>query len=190
MVTPTYVEPATVQNTLTPVAPLEPAPELSGTWGPLAPMGSHLRLQAAGGHRAAVVPLKPGLYLVAEIPEAQARSEFGAAAVLAPMVIKAATRALTQSQGGQQGTGPQLIQAAHRLLAPPQGMAQPAPTQAVVVQPVPVQAQPVYQAQALALPAPVQPQPAPAPVLGQWVEAEDLAGALGFDPGDPWGSRR
>ena len=182
VVTATYEEPMAAPNTLTPVAPLEPAPELAGQWSPLAPMGAHLRLQAAAGHRAAVVPLRPGLYLVAEIPDAQARSEFGAAAVLAPMVIKAATRALTQGQEGQPAVGPQLLQAAQRLLAPPQGMAQPAPAQP---------AYPAYQPQPIALPAPAQPMlPAPAPVLGQWVEAEDLAGALGFEAGSPWGSRR
>jgi len=85
----------------------EPEPEWMGAarraqlparWSPPARMGRHMRLQARKGHRAAVVELKPGLYLVAELPEHVARSEFGVASVLAPLVVKAASKAIQRRQ--------------------------------------------------------------------------------------------
>ena len=57
-------------------------------------MGPHLRIQAAEGYRAAVIELKPGLFIVAEVPEHVARSEFGIAPLLAPLVVRAATKAI------------------------------------------------------------------------------------------------
>jgi hypothetical protein len=45
-------------------------------------MGRKLRIQAAVGHRASGVDLKPGLYLIAELPEAVTRTEFGVAPLL------------------------------------------------------------------------------------------------------------
>jgi hypothetical protein len=41
-----------------------------------------------------VLELRPGLYLVAEVPEEKARDEFGFAPVLVPMVIRAARHAI------------------------------------------------------------------------------------------------
>lgn len=76
-------------------------------WGPNVRMGRHLRIQAATGHRAAVIDLKPGLYLVAEIPEAVTRTEFGFAPLLAPLMIRAAKKAIDGPQEGQpQRRGP------------------------------------------------------------------------------------
>ena len=63
-------------------------------WGPTVRMGRNLRIQAARGHRAAVVDLRPGLDLVAEIPEAVTRTEFGLAPLLAPLIVTAAKKAL------------------------------------------------------------------------------------------------
>ncbi len=71
-------------------------------WGPQVRMGRHLRIQAALGHRAAVIDLKPGLYLVAEIPEAVSRTEFGIAPLLAPLMMRAAKKAIDQPEDGQQ----------------------------------------------------------------------------------------
>ncbi len=85
----------------------EPEPEWMGAartaqlparWSPPARMGRNMRLQARQGHRAAVIELKPGLYLVAELPEQVARSEFGVASVLAPLVVKAASKAIQHRQ--------------------------------------------------------------------------------------------
>ncbi len=72
--------------------------QLPARWSPPAKLGRHMRLQAQQGHRAAVIELKPGLYLVAELPEQVARSEFGVAAVLAPLVVKAASKAIQHRQ--------------------------------------------------------------------------------------------
>ena len=74
------------------------AAQLPARWSPPAKMGRHLRLQAVQGHRAAVIELKPGLFLVAELPEQVARSEFGVASVLAPLVVKAASKAIQHRQ--------------------------------------------------------------------------------------------
>lgn len=71
---------------------LQPVP--AAPWGPAVRMGNHLRVQAAVGHRAAVISLRPGLYLVAELPEEAMRPEFGVLPLLAPMIVKAATNTL------------------------------------------------------------------------------------------------
>ena len=77
-------------------------------WSPPARMGTHLRIQAQAGHRAAVVELKPGLYLVAQVPEQATRPEIGLAPLLAPLMVKAARRVMAnrqarQAQAQQQG---------------------------------------------------------------------------------------
>ena len=68
------------------------------SWGPSVPMGRRLRIQAALGYRAAVIELKPGLYLVAEVPDAVTRQEFGLAPLLAPMMMRAARRSMDEPQ--------------------------------------------------------------------------------------------
>jgi hypothetical protein len=75
-------------------------------WGPNVRMGKNLRIQAASGHRAAVIDLKPGLYLVAELPEAVARTEFGFAPLLAPLMIKAAKKAIDSGKKDPEKRGP------------------------------------------------------------------------------------
>ncbi len=72
--------------------------QLPARWSPPAKLGRHMRLQARQGHRAAVIELRPGLFLVAELPERVARSEFGVASVLAPLVVKAASKAIQHRQ--------------------------------------------------------------------------------------------
>jgi len=67
-------------------------------WGPNVRMGTHLRIQAEGGHRAAIIDLKPGLFLVAEIPDAVTRTEFGFAPLLAPLMVRAAKKAIENGQ--------------------------------------------------------------------------------------------
>jgi hypothetical protein len=63
-------------------------------------VGPKVRVQAQRGTRAAVIALRPGLYLVAELPEQVAKSEFGALPLLAPMMVNAARRALVEDDGG------------------------------------------------------------------------------------------
>ena len=156
-------------------------------WSPLVRMGPTFRIQAAQGYRAAVVPLKPGLFLVAELPEAVARSEFGIAPLLAPLVVRAASRAITkppeqrllpkllkrQQQGqGQQGGG-QGRAFLQRVFRPNQGQGRPL---------LPMLRR-QGQAQRQLVPAPGsghgQSQLLPAPALGRWVDHDDLAGLFG-----------
>ena len=73
-------------------------------WGPVVQVGQRLRIQAAVGHRAAVIELKPGLYLIADIPEAVTRTQFGLAPLLAPMMMRAARRSLDEP--GEERRGP------------------------------------------------------------------------------------
>jgi len=123
-------------------------------WSPPARMGTHLRIQAQAGHRAAVVELKPGLYLVAQVPEQATRPEIGLAPLLAPLMVKAARRIMAnrkarQAQAQQQGQTAQPqgkgILAMFRHPQPGQpgqpGQPQPAQPQLVQVQPT----QPVAQ---------------------------------------------
>ncbi|MEO0602010.1 MAG: hypothetical protein AAF211_11285 [Myxococcota bacterium] len=77
----------------TELVPLVPE-AASNTWGPMTPVGAHLRLQAHRGFRGAVVELEPGLYLVAEVPNEALRPEFGAIPMLASLLTASAARAL------------------------------------------------------------------------------------------------
>ncbi|MCB9764967.1 MAG: hypothetical protein H6739_34660 [Alphaproteobacteria bacterium] len=90
-----------------PPAELVPAPQWSwgmeDGWGPLVPMSENVRVQAAVGYRAAVIPLREGLCLVAELPDAVTRSEFGFAPLLAPLMVRAATRAMSNGDPAQPG---------------------------------------------------------------------------------------
>ena len=157
-------------------------------WSPLVRMGPTFRIQAAQGYRAAVVPLKPGLFLVAELPEHVARSEFGIAPLLAPLVVRAASRAITKppeqrllprllkrrQQGqGQQQDGGQRRAFLQRVFRPNQGQGRPM---------LPMLRR-QGQAQRQLVPAPGsgqgQNQLLPAPVLGRWVDHDDLAGLFG-----------
>ncbi len=155
-------------------------PPQPASWSPPARMGRHMRIQARAGYRAAIVELKPGLYMVAEVPEQATRPEFGLAPLLAPMMMKAATRVMTrrQAQAQQPQAQPQAAQPQRPgLLA----LLRHPPTQQAQAQPIPVQ-QPVAQ-----LPGPVA-QPAqgqmlmPMPQPVQWAAVEDMSGFVGFFP--------
>ena len=63
-------------------------------WGPFVALGTHLRLQAKDGRRAAAVQLRPGLYLVAEVPGENLKPEFGVVPLLAPLMVAAAQAAI------------------------------------------------------------------------------------------------
>jgi len=163
-------------------------------WSPNVRMGPNFRIQAAQGYRAAVIELKPGLFIVAELPEHVARSEFGIAPLLAPLVMRAATRAIQkppekrllpklfkaarerQAQGGGQGggQGQALLQ---RVFQPKGGQRRPL---------LPMlrrdQAQARPQRQLVPAPGSGHGHSAllPAPALG-WVDDADLAGLFGCD---------
>ena len=142
--------------------PLTGALPAHDPWGPAVRMGRTLRVQAAVGHRAAVIELKPGLFLVAEVPEAALRPEFGFIPLLAPMIMNAATSAI--------GPITQAVQAAqqNRQARPARPPRQHAPTPAApLALPGPVAAQPVAAAPA-------------APVLG-WADDVLVAEVVGCD---------
>jgi hypothetical protein len=63
-------------------------------WGPFVNLGRNVRLQSKVGHRAAVVEIRKGLFLVAEVPEKTLRPEFGVLPLLAPLLVTAARSAL------------------------------------------------------------------------------------------------
>ena len=73
-------------------------------WSPSARLGS-LRIQARRGQRAATIELRPGLYLVAEIPE-KAIAGIGGPVRLAAKVVDAASRALHPKKTVAQIPGP------------------------------------------------------------------------------------
>ncbi len=78
-------------------------PPPSRDWGPVVALGPTMRIQAARNVRAAVVPLRPGLYLVAEVPADVTRTEFGFAPLLAPLIVNAAKQAMGDPSGGRPG---------------------------------------------------------------------------------------
>jgi hypothetical protein len=126
-------------------------------WGPAVRMGRRLRIQAALGSRAAVIDLKPGLYLVAEIPDAVTRTEFG----VAPLMLTAACRAIDEPPRERRGPLASLFR--RRRDEPVRYVQVQAPS---------------------ALPGPVE-QPAavvvPAPDIG-WADDATVAAVYGCDP--------
>ena len=70
------------------------APEADPDWSSPVMLGTRLRVQAALGFRAAVVELKPGMFLVAEMPAEATRPEFGVLPLLAPLMVRAASKAI------------------------------------------------------------------------------------------------
>ncbi len=160
-------------------------------WGPLTRMGRNTRVQAAQGFRAAVIELKPGLFLVAELPEAVTRPEFGFAPLLAPLMMNAAKGAIDTGVQTAQGRGPLASlfrprQAARRPVravrvrrAEAQAAAAPAAPAAPPALPGPVAAP-------LALPGPVAGDGSfvvAAPNLG-WADDHDVATTLGCEACD------
>ncbi|MCB9695136.1 MAG: hypothetical protein H6736_25300 [Alphaproteobacteria bacterium] len=67
-------------------------------WSRHVDLGGHLRVQARRGHRAAIVELRPGLWLVAAVPEETLRTEIGVLPLLAPLLVTAASRAIKQKK--------------------------------------------------------------------------------------------
>jgi hypothetical protein len=138
----------------------------SQAWGPSVAMGRKLRIQAALGYRAAVIELKPGLFLVGEMPEALTRTEFGLAPLLAPMMMTAARRSMDEP-GQRRGPFARLFR--RRQREEPVRYVQ-------VVQPAP-------QAAPLALPGPAEEvvTMVPAPNVG-WADDATVAAAYGCQP--------
>lgn len=156
-------------------------------WSPAVTMGPNLRIQAAAGYRAAVIELKPGLFVVAEVPEHVTRSEFGVLPLLAPLVVSAATKAITNPKPPEQRLLPKLVQAVQQKQAAQPGAspAQPGQAQRLLTtrQPAAAPVSPAPQRQLVPAAGAGHGQTAlmPAPVLGRWVDEDDLAGLFGCD---------
>lgn len=87
-------------------------------FGPLVPLGLHLRVQAEAGHRAAIIALRPGLFLVAEIPEETTRTQIGLAPVLAPLLLRSASKALLQRRPSDPPASPEAATPGTALVKP------------------------------------------------------------------------
>ncbi|MBK7758195.1 MAG: hypothetical protein IPI35_17720 [Deltaproteobacteria bacterium] len=69
----------------------------AGEFGRAAQLGDNSEIATKKGYRAAVIPLRKGLFLVAELPVEATKSEFGVVPLLGPLMVKAAVKALTGS---------------------------------------------------------------------------------------------
>lgn len=67
-------------------------------WGQVSRISNNLRIQPKAGIRAAVMELKPGLYIVAEVPERalEQRDDFGGPVKMATKITEAVKDALTK----------------------------------------------------------------------------------------------
>ena len=75
-----------------------------------AKLGENSVIATQQGVRAAVIPLQKGLYLVAELPAEATKSEFGVVPLLAPMMVKAALKALTSDGDRDREDRPRLLE--------------------------------------------------------------------------------
>ncbi|MCB9779733.1 MAG: hypothetical protein H6742_14305 [Alphaproteobacteria bacterium] len=103
---------------------------LAPPWSPAIALGPNLKMKARKGFRAAVVEVKPGLFVVAEVPERSV--EFGLGPLLlAPALVKTLGRAFRRGQAGQGQAGVQQQSASpapQALPAPQPRAALPGPT--------------------------------------------------------------
>ena len=104
---------------------------LAPPWSPAVALGPNLKMKARKGFRAAVVEVKPGLFVVAEVPERSV--EFGLGPLLlAPALVKTLGRAFRRRQAGQGQPGVQQQQPPSQpaaLPAPPPRAALPGPVE-------------------------------------------------------------
>lgn len=74
-------------------------------WGQISRISANLRIQPKAGLRAAVMELKPGLYIVAEVPERalEERDDLGGAIKMATKITQAVKDALDNPHTNQVG---------------------------------------------------------------------------------------
>ncbi len=101
---------------------------LAPPWSAAIALGPNLKMKARKGFRAAVVEVKPGLFVVAEVPERSV--EFGLGPLLlAPALFKTLGRAFRRDRAGQGQPGVQQQSASPPSLPPPPARpALPGPT--------------------------------------------------------------
>lgn len=95
-----------------PVREEELGVELPRVWSRHTALGPNLRIQARAGFRAAIVEVKPGLFVVAEVPQKSVEIGFGPL-VLAPALVKTVGRVMQQREQRSRQVG-----AAQRPLLP------------------------------------------------------------------------
>ncbi len=71
-------------------------------------LGPNMQIQVRAGFRAAVMEVKPGLYVVAEVPTNAVRQDFGEEVgilplLLAPMIVKAVKKGMERKRAGEDG---------------------------------------------------------------------------------------
>lgn len=76
--------------------------DIAPGWGPKVDLGPHLRVRSRRGYRPAVVEVKPGLYLVAELPDRAVEMGFAPAVMLAPAIARTLARAVRGRQERRQ----------------------------------------------------------------------------------------
>ncbi|MCK6530999.1 hypothetical protein L6R50_26715 [Myxococcota bacterium] len=84
-----------------------PAPAPAPSWGPALPVGEHVQVRAKAGYRAAVLELRPGLYLVGDVP-ADAVAAGAPTDRLAQAMMKGATASLgvrVEARASARGAG-------------------------------------------------------------------------------------
>ncbi len=81
-----------------PPPPPPPSPAPTDAWGPVSRLGSNIRIQAGNGHRAAILPLRPGLWIVADVAEQSVlppeEGGFGLAPILPGLMLRAVRSAV------------------------------------------------------------------------------------------------
>jgi hypothetical protein len=70
------------------------------TWAPPVELGTNMQVRARRGFRAAVVEIKPGLFVIAEVPQTSVEFGFGPL-LLGPALMKTLSRAFGRSQAGE-----------------------------------------------------------------------------------------
>ncbi|MCK6529707.1 hypothetical protein L6R50_19850 [Myxococcota bacterium] len=88
-------------------APASASAQSAPSWGPSLPVGEHVQVRAKAGYRAAVLELRPGLYLVGEVP-ADAVAAGAPTERLAQAMLKGATASLgvrVEARGTARGPG-------------------------------------------------------------------------------------
>ncbi|TNE90361.1 MAG: hypothetical protein EP330_08580 [Deltaproteobacteria bacterium] len=66
-------------------------------WGPTLELSDHVRFQAKHGYRAAALPLRPGVWVVTEVPD---EGEYGALPLLLTPLLVSAVQQYVQKGGG------------------------------------------------------------------------------------------
>ena len=143
----------------------------SARWGGFINLGKRLRLQAMEGYRGAVVELRPGMYLVTEVP-AEATKGFGSA-LLATAILKTAAKAIQDPEGTVDTAKAVVNQGKslwHKVKQSP-APAQEPPIQATIVDPDLTEEDEEVMAYAGLLPAPS--------LFGRWADSRVIAGLLG-----------